>query len=108
VIDLDEDLRGSENRTEFALSRSGLAVLTCLAVIGRRLLQWIGHPHDVVIVVSLIVVPISGTALLLLGLRSRKGTLGLRFPSVMRLRLVTLGTLLLAGAAFGLALFPPR
>lgn len=94
-------------RTDLAWNRSGIAVLTAVAVLLRRV--WPLDRSEHVLALVLVTVGAGAWSLGLLAARSLARTThrGRELPEATTLRWVTIGTVTLAVAAFLLGFFPP-
>jgi uncharacterized membrane protein YidH (DUF202 family) len=90
-------------RTELAWNRSGLAVLTAVAIMVRRLWPLEGRTASVVLVVTA-AGALTWAVGMLLARRSSRAPAGL---GIVHAKALTGGTLLLAGAAFLLGFMSP-
>jgi uncharacterized membrane protein YidH (DUF202 family) len=96
----------ARERTELAWSRSGLSVAVTVAVALRRLWPLTGDKG----IVALVLIAIGGIVWVLgmqLGLRRKLGSENGVVLTASASRMVTIGTLILAAAAFGVGLFLP-
>jgi uncharacterized membrane protein YidH (DUF202 family) len=95
-------------RTDLAWSRSGLAVVVCLAAIAKRLLGELSKVEASAILLTGLVVGALALGFALLWARAVAGTTlqGRRVADAGRLRAIAIGTAALGVAAIALALFP--
>ena len=103
----DEELPGlAGERTDMAWSRSGLAVLSCLAAIAKRFLPNLNNLSATGWVVSALVVGTSGWIIGLFWARLAAATSmsGRLVANETTLRVVAYGTAMLAAVALGVAL----
>jgi H+/Cl- antiporter ClcA len=101
-LDLEQDLWQTEARTQLAWSRSGLSVLTCLVLLGRRLTEFVHSARGQVLALAIIVVVTGAAGLFVLAWRAKTET-----HTHTNLRWVATGTLGLALVGLVLSLFPP-
>jgi hypothetical protein len=107
----DQEVVGlAEERSDLAWSRSGLAVVVCLAAIAKRfVLQLSSIDADVVVVAALAIGAIAWAFALFWGRVIGESTLaGRRVADARTLQAVALGTAALGVAAMILALLPDR
>ncbi len=91
-------------RTDLAWSRTGLAIAVIIAVVLRRL----PHHADTLVIVCLLAGGLAVWSIAFWILRRSTRTQTSPWPTLgaAALRLVTVGVVLIAGAAFALALLP--
>lgn len=105
----DEETPGlAGERTGLAWSRSGLAVVACVAAVGKRLLDQFDHVRGSALVFALLAgAGVAWAAALLHARVVAAGTLaGARHADPARLRAVAYGTAALGAGAAVLAWFP--
>jgi uncharacterized membrane protein YidH (DUF202 family) len=95
----------ARERTQLAWTRSGLAVLVCIAVLLRHL--WPLRGTEQIVAVSLIAAAAIGWGLAVLRLTNVRGTRTASLHGAVAFRLATAGTMLLAVVGFVLAFFAP-
>lgn len=100
----ERDERVAIERTDLAWSRTGLALLGCLALVARRFVP-LDTRADHIAAVALLAAGGGIWAIMLLLARRAGPAAGA--ATATRLRLVTLSTIAVAIAAFVLGLFPP-
>jgi hypothetical protein len=101
ALDLEQDLWQTEARTQLAWSRSGLSVLACVVLFGRRLTELVSSGRGQVFALAIIVAIAGVTGLFGLAWRARNET-----HAHTHLRWITAGTVGLAVVALVLALLP--
>ncbi len=104
---LDLEIEGSEARTELAWTRTGLASLGCVALLGRRVALALDDPTAAAITACAIiaVAGIAWSIALAIGARRRAPMSGVRVDPRF-LRFVTAGTALLAIAGIAVEFLP--
>jgi uncharacterized membrane protein YidH (DUF202 family) len=91
------------SRTDQAWSRTGLAI----GAVGLVVLRRLPHNADTSVILSLLAGGLAAWSIALWALRrTRRGVSSSPVLGARTLRLVTVGVVLIAGAAFGLALVP--
>jgi uncharacterized membrane protein YidH (DUF202 family) len=107
----DQDVAGLAGaRTDLAWSRSGLAVLTCLAAIAKRILPQLDEVNGRAILVAGLLIGGFAWVFALLWARSVAATTltGRRIADPRTMRAVATGTAFLGVVAIVLALLPDR
>jgi len=107
----DQEVAGlAGERTDLAWSRSGLAVLTCLAAIAKRVLPDLQSLNGREILVAGLIIGGGAWTFSMLWSRSIASTTlaGRRVADPRTLRMVAIGTALLGVVAIGIAMLPDR
>lgn len=107
----DQDVAGlAGERTDLAWSRSGLAVLTCLAAIAKRILPQLDEVNGRAILVAGLLIGGLAWVFALVWARSVAATTltGRRIADPQTMRAVAIGTAFLGFVAIVLALLPDR
>jgi uncharacterized membrane protein YidH (DUF202 family) len=96
-------LGGAASRTDQAWSRTGLAI----GAVGLVVLRRLPHSADTPVILSLLAAGLAAWSIALWVLRrTRRGVTSSPMLGARTLRLVTIGVVLIAGAAFALAAVP--
>jgi uncharacterized membrane protein YidH (DUF202 family) len=101
MTDVDAEVWGAEVRTELAWSRSGIALMTCVLLLARRLTSIFHSGRAQVLGLALVVALGSTVGLLAIVWRDR-----FRADRPARFRHLAIGTTLLAAIGLVVALFP--
>jgi uncharacterized membrane protein YidH (DUF202 family) len=107
----DQDVAGlAGERTDLAWSRSGLAVLTCLAAIAKRILPQLSEVDGRAILVAGLLIGGAAWMFALLWARFVAATslTGRRIADPRTMRAVAVGTVFLGVVAIAIALLPDR